>query len=160
MMDPSLERAVANALDVRVVSSRALGGGDINLAFEAKLENGRRIFVKTHPRAPRSMFPAEARGLAWLREARALRVPDVLAVSDEGAAGPCFLALELIEPGRRDAAFDEKAYGFLATLEPRYWRLRPAPEEAVRPILRGMGVRVALPDEVVRLAEEVVQRSD
>jgi fructosamine-3-kinase len=106
-MDPSLARAVAARLGAPIVSSRGVAGGDINMAFEARLEGGRRLFVKTHPSAPRAMFPAEARGLAWLGEARALRIPEVVAVSDAQGDGPCFLVLEYIEPGRRNAAFDE-----------------------------------------------------
>ena len=107
MMDDALTRAVANQLDRSIVSSRPVAGGDINLAFEARLENGERVFVKTNRDAPRAMFPAEARGLAWLGEAHALRVPRVLAVSEPAADGPRFLVLEYIEPGRRDRLFDE-----------------------------------------------------
>jgi fructosamine-3-kinase len=114
-MDPSLERAVGEALGKRVTASRSVAGGDINLAFVATLEGGRRVFVKTHPHAPGTMFPAEARGLAWLREAGALRIPEVLAVSAAGA-GPAFLVLELIEPGPRDRAFDEMLGRGLAAL--------------------------------------------
>jgi fructosamine-3-kinase len=115
-MDPALERAVGEALGRRVVSSSAVAGGDINMAFAATLEGGRRVFVKTHPNAPRTMFPAEARGLAWLREAAALRVPEVLAVSDAARSGPSFLVLELIEPGPRNRGFDETLGRGLAAL--------------------------------------------
>jgi fructosamine-3-kinase len=116
MMNPVLERAVADALGRRVTSSRAVAGGDINQAFAVTLEGGARVFVKTHPSAPRTMFPAEARGLAWLRESATLRVPQVLAVSATEGRGPCFLVLEHVEPGRRDPAFDEKLGRGLAAL--------------------------------------------
>ena len=56
------------------------------------------LFVKTNAREPEGMFAAEARGLAWLAEARALRVPEVI------AHGPGFLALELIVRGRAAGA--------------------------------------------------------
>jgi fructosamine-3-kinase len=115
-MNPILERAVADALGRRVTSSRAVAGGDINQAFAATLEGGTRVFVKTHPSAPRSMFPAEARGLAWLREARALRVPEVLAVSAIEGRGPAFLVLEHIEPGRPVDDFDDELGRGLAAL--------------------------------------------
>ena len=75
----------------------------------AELADGRRVFVKTHPRAPRTMFGAEARGLGWLREAGALRIPEVLAVSDDDAEGPLFLALEYIESRPAASGFDEAA---------------------------------------------------
>jgi fructosamine-3-kinase len=114
-MDPALERAVGDAIGRRVTSSRSVAGGDINMAFGATLEGGRRVFVKTHPSAPHTMFPAEARGLAWLREAGALRVPEVLAVSGPGG-GPTFLVLEYLEPGPRVRDFDEKLGRGLAEL--------------------------------------------
>ena len=116
MMAPVLEREIADKLGRAIVSSRPVAGGDINMAFEATLEGGERVFVKTHPKAPHTMFPAEARGLDWLREPRALRIPEVLAVSDTSSEGPSFLVLEFIEPGRRDQAFDEKLGRGLATL--------------------------------------------
>ena len=111
-----LERAVAGELERAIVSMRPVAGGDINLAFEAKLEGGERVFVKTHPNAPAGMFAAEARGLAWLRESGALRVPEVLAVSKPGVVGPSFLVLEFIEPGRRATAFEETLGRGLATM--------------------------------------------
>ena len=56
------------------------------------------------------MFPAEARGLAWLGQAGALRVPAVL------AAGEGFLALELVRPGTPRPKFDEEVGRGLAAL--------------------------------------------
>ncbi len=111
-----LADAVGSALGSAVTSSRPLGGGDINEAFEVKLADGRVVFVKTNARAPRAMFPAEARGLAWLGEARALRVPEVLAVSREVGDEPPFLALEMIASGRRVSGFDEELGRGLAAL--------------------------------------------
>jgi fructosamine-3-kinase len=106
-MEAALERAISAKLERRVSSLRPISGGDINLAFEATLEGKERVFVKTHPTAPRTMFASEARGLAWLRETRTLRVPEVLAVSSVDTDGPSFLVLEYLEPGTRGSAFDE-----------------------------------------------------
>jgi fructosamine-3-kinase len=115
-MDAELSRAVARELGLSVVSARAASGGDINVAYEVKLEGGDRVFVKTHPAAPPTMFPTEARGLAWLEQARALRIPKVLAVSPPEAEGPRFLVLEYLEPGRHAAGFDETLGRGLARL--------------------------------------------
>jgi len=93
--------AVEAALGSKVESWDAVAGGDINQAHEARLADERVIFVKSNPDAPATMFAAEARGLAWLAEARALRVPAVL------AQGPDFLVLEHIRPGRRAPDHDE-----------------------------------------------------
>jgi fructosamine-3-kinase len=50
------------------------------------------------------MFEAEARGLRWLGEAGAIRLPRVIEVSD---AQPTYLALELLRPAKRRRDFDE-----------------------------------------------------
>jgi protein-ribulosamine 3-kinase len=113
----TLGSALAAALERRfgaaVVRAERLSGGDINDAFAVALGDGRRVFVKTNGDAPAGMFSAEARGLTWLGEARAVRVPEVLGVSDEA---PAFLALELLEPGPRRRDFDEALGRGLAAL--------------------------------------------
>lgn len=87
---------IHDALDRDVVELTPLGGGDVADAFRARLDDGTTVFAKTHPSAPPGFFSTEAAGLTWLREARAIPVPEVLAVSDE----PPLLILEWIEPGR------------------------------------------------------------
>jgi fructosamine-3-kinase len=59
------------------------------------------------------MFAAEARGLQWIEETGAIRVPRVLACSDEH---PAYLALELLDPGPRCEGFDEILGRSLAAL--------------------------------------------
>jgi fructosamine-3-kinase len=106
----NVERAIAEALGSAVTGSRSVSGGDINEASELKLADGRTVFVKTNRDADPEMFPAEARGLAWLAEANVLRVPRVL------AASPAFLVLESIVAGRRQPDFDERLGRGLAAL--------------------------------------------
>lgn len=108
--------AVGDALGSAVVGTRPVSGGDINAAFEVALADGRTVFAKTNATSDRAMFPAEARGLAWLAEPRAIRIPRVLAVSSEAGEGPPFLALERIVPGRKKADFDERLGRALAAL--------------------------------------------
>jgi fructosamine-3-kinase len=115
-MDERSRRAVAQALGAEVSSTRTLSGGDINDAFRVDLADGRRVFVKVNARAPRDMYAAEARGLRWLAEARALRVPRVLACSEPEGEGPAFLALEYLEPAPRASGFDAALGHGLATL--------------------------------------------
>jgi len=112
-MSPELRAVLEQRLGKPVRSAKRLGGGDINDAFEVALGDGTRVFVKTHPNPPSGMFEAEARGLRWLEEADAIRVPRVIAVSDEV---PAFLALELLTPAKRRADFDENLGRSLATL--------------------------------------------
>jgi fructosamine-3-kinase len=109
------EAALGAALGADVLGRRPVSGGDVNEAHLVELADGRVVFAKTNRRAPRGLFAAEARGLRWLAEARALRVPEVLAVSaDEDAEA--FLVLERIAPAPRRPGFDEALGRGLAAL--------------------------------------------
>ena len=112
-MSPELQDALEQQLAAQVLNAKRLGGGDINDAFEVALGTGTRIFVKTHPNPPSGMFWAEARGLHWLEEAGAIRVPRVVAVSDQR---PAYIALELLTPAARRPDFDETLGRSLANL--------------------------------------------
>lgn len=115
-MDAGVRAAVERALGVEIQRSSPLGGGDINDAFRVHLSDGRCAFVKQNLSAPRIMFPREARGLAFIDEAKALRVPEVLAVSKEDDDGPAFLALAYLVSGPRQPGFDEALGRGLAAL--------------------------------------------
>jgi fructosamine-3-kinase len=95
----TLEDAVVRATGRRVASLTRVGGGDINDAYAASLDDGARAFVKTRGDAPEGEFAAEAAALQWLGEPGGLGVPRVLGVLDE-AEPPRLLALEWLEPGR------------------------------------------------------------
>jgi fructosamine-3-kinase len=110
-----LEAALAEALGSPVVRSSGVSGGDINQASQVALADGRELFVKTNPGAPATMFAAEARGLAWLAEAAALRLPAVVAVSSPDDPVH-FLVLELVRRGRPARGFDEALGHGLAAL--------------------------------------------
>jgi len=110
MSTDTILAAVEAALGSAVLSWDAVAGGDINAAHEARLADGRMVFVKSNADTPAGMFAAEARGLHWLGEARALRVPRVL------ASGPNFLVLEHLAPGRKQPDFDETLGRGLAAL--------------------------------------------
>jgi fructosamine-3-kinase len=72
-----------------------LSGGDVARAVRAVTAAGA-VFLKWKPGAPPDLFAKEADGLARLRTAGAIRVPDVLAVGEDTP----FLALEYIAPKR------------------------------------------------------------
>jgi fructosamine-3-kinase len=103
-----LTSAVSAALGSEVTSTARVRGGDINDAFDVTLGDGRRVFVKTNARAEPRMFACEARGLDWLREANAIRVPRVLAASSEAASEneTAFLVLERIASASPARDFD------------------------------------------------------
>jgi fructosamine-3-kinase len=116
-MTPDTQSRIESSLGSRIVKTRSVAGGDINEAARIELSDGRRAFVKTNLSAPRGMFPAEARGLRWLSEAGALRLPEVYAVCREDATGQAaYLVLEWIEPGSPSAGFDENLGRGLAQL--------------------------------------------
>jgi fructosamine-3-kinase len=100
-----LERALGSS----VKGFSRVSGGDINDAYRVSLASGEDVFVKTHPNAPASMFEAEAAGLKWLAEVKALKLPEVIAVGK-------FLALRWLEPGRKSRHFDEQLGHGLASL--------------------------------------------
>jgi fructosamine-3-kinase len=109
-MDAAATDALEQALGSSVTGRRALAGGDINESYAVTLADRRELFVKTNRRTVAGMFAAEARGLAWLAQARAVRVPEVVAADDR------FLALELVRPGRPAPTFDEDLGRQLAEL--------------------------------------------
>lgn len=108
MTAPDLAAAVAAALGSAVRSLRVVHGGDVAEAYQVDLDDGRRVFAKTHRQAPPGFFSTEAAGLRWLAETGTVPVPDVLAWSD-GDPGPPHLVLAWVETAPR--APDEAAFG-------------------------------------------------
>ncbi len=90
-------------------------GGDINQAAQFTLHGGDRVFIKWNTDVGPDFFMAEANGLQTLAEARAIRVPAVLAVG----SGPAFLVTEWIDTGgagMADMDFAERLGQELAAL--------------------------------------------
>jgi fructosamine-3-kinase len=106
----SLAELVTSAAGSAVVRIERLSGGDINDAYAAQLASGAKLFVKTRGEVPAGMYLREAEGLAWLGEAGALRVPHVVAATDD------LLLLEWVGPGARARDFDEQLGRGLAAL--------------------------------------------
>jgi fructosamine-3-kinase len=109
-----LRNEIAEHLGSPVRDTRPLGGGDVARSYRVELADGRTVFAKTHADPPPGFFVTEATGLAWLREAGVVAVPEVLAVSDGSGPdqeGPtALLVLEWIaESGSRSP--DEPALG-------------------------------------------------
>jgi fructosamine-3-kinase len=96
----ALSDRVEAATGAQVVATRPVSGGSIADAYEVDLAGGGRAFLKTHATLAPCAFQEEAQGLAWLREANAVRVPEVLAVGHER---PGFLLLERIDVAGRGA---------------------------------------------------------
>ncbi|HMR05277.1 MAG TPA: fructosamine kinase family protein [Polyangiaceae bacterium] len=115
-MERRTQQAIEAALGASIERARTCAGGDINDAVAAELADGRTVFVKTNAGAEAAMFPAEARGLQFLREANALPIPKVLAVSSGAAGEPSFLVLEYLPPSPAGHGHDERVGRGLAAL--------------------------------------------
>jgi fructosamine-3-kinase len=90
---PALVAVVTARLGRSEPTLTRVRGGDINEAYEARWPGGDRLFIKTRPGLTGDAYRTEADGLRWLAEARALRVPKIVAQSAPGDA-VAFLALE------------------------------------------------------------------
>jgi hypothetical protein len=109
----SLADALAAGLGDTITASRPVSGGSINEAMRVDLASGRRVFVKSRAGAPAAEFAAEAAGLAWLADAIAIAVPEVLAF---GGGEEPWLALEWVAPGALTAEGEEELGRDLAAL--------------------------------------------
>ncbi|WP_347331382.1 fructosamine kinase family protein [Marinimicrobium locisalis] len=84
-----------NELETDIARSERLSGGDICDTTHIVTTDGRDLCIKQQASAPRDFFIAEATGLAALRDAGTLRVPEVYEAREH------FIAMEYIAPARR-----------------------------------------------------------
>jgi fructosamine-3-kinase len=87
-----------------------VSGGSICQASRLTFDSGESVFAKSRAGAPAGFFRAEANGLRWLREAGAVRLPEVIVELPE------LLALEWVEPGRPTPGAAERFGRELAAL--------------------------------------------
>jgi len=81
----------------RIVAVVGVGGGCINNGARLDTDSGEALFLKWNRSAPAGMFAAEADGLRALRAASPLRVPEPVAVGDDGTTS--WLLMEHIVAG-------------------------------------------------------------
>ena len=110
---PGLDDRVTELLGAAPIASATVHGGDVSDARRIDLDDGRTVFAKTHAAPPDGFFSTEAAGLAWLRAAGAVAVPEVLGVTDDP---PAVLVLEWIEEGAPTAATEPALGEALADL--------------------------------------------
>lgn len=99
----ALGRSIAAATGdaFKVASVDAVSGGCIHEALAVSGTRGERFFAKTGDRERAAMFAAEADGLAALRAARALTVPEVVACGEDETRA--WIVLEWLDLGALDA---------------------------------------------------------
>jgi len=107
---PAVARRAEQLLGAAVVSTSPVAGGDISTATKIRLSDGSLVLMKALSPARDDFVAAEARGLRWLEESGAVKVPEVL------AAEPDCLVLRWIEPGRPNAESAEELGRALAGL--------------------------------------------
>ena len=95
--DAGLRLSVESLTGKPVVDTAVVRGGDFAAAFRVDLDDGTRLFAKTHPDPPPGFFTTEAASLAWLRRASAVRIPEVLVASDGTGGTPALLIMEWID---------------------------------------------------------------
>lgn len=98
-MSESWQQAAEANIGQKLRSKQLVGGGDFALSYQAELENGLTVFIKTHNNPPAGFFSTEAEGLRWLYQTNTVAVPEVLSVSDD----PPYLAMQWIAQGRSRA---------------------------------------------------------
>jgi protein-ribulosamine 3-kinase len=98
--------------DIQMSSVAAVGGGSINQCLKFETIDGRACFLKFNNASHSGMFEAERDGLDALRNADAIRVPDVITSgqTDEQA----YLLLEFIEFGGRQISAGKRLGALLA----------------------------------------------
>jgi fructosamine-3-kinase len=155
-----------------------VGGGSVASASRLTLDDGTSVFTKSWPSGdpPEGFFAAEAAGLAWLRSAGAIPVPEVIADL------PNLLAMEWVEPGEPTPSAAEHLGRDLAALHRSGasafgapWRgyIGPLPldntpttgswgawfgERRLLPYLKISADRGALPAADVTLVDQVISR--
>lgn len=103
---------VADLLETDVTGATPLRGGDVAESFAVDLADGRRVFAKTHRHPPPGFFTTEEAGLRWLGDTGTVRVPEVLAASDD----PPWLVLSWIDEGSPVSTTEEELGRELAAL--------------------------------------------
>jgi fructosamine-3-kinase len=114
-VNPALLAIVTTRLGRSEPTLTRVAGGDINEAYEARWPGGDRLFIKTRTGLAGDAYRTEAEGLRWLAEARALRVPKVVAQSAPGDP-IAFLALEHMARTAPALDHDERLGDGLAAL--------------------------------------------
>ena len=96
----SLDAAITTLFGegLRIAGRRPVYGGDINQSYRLSLSDGSNLFMKYNTVKNLSFFTAEAQGLAALRSAGAIGVPNAPAVGTDQAQGVSFLLMEYLEP--------------------------------------------------------------
>ncbi len=117
-MDATLQHEIEEAMaenlgnGVRIVATRAVGGGCVNSCEVIKTDGGETFFVKSNAAVADDFFTREAEGLLAIAATGLLRAPKPIVAGGgprgEDARCPQFLIMEYLESARPCEDFDEK----------------------------------------------------
>ena len=108
----SIEKALSNIYsdNISIEKGVSITGGCINSATLIKTSIGESFFLKYNDASPKGMFQAEAFGLNELSKSDGLKVPAVVAYSDDPKDGIPFILMEYVISGGKGKEFYE-AFG-------------------------------------------------
>lgn len=93
-LDSKVIQKIEKNLNSGIDSASSLSGGCISNAFKILTASGKKYFLKINETAGNDMFVKEAHGLTELKNANAIRTPEVINYDNE------FILLEFIDSGR------------------------------------------------------------
>ena len=98
----SMEAAIKGSFgeDVKIVTTTASAGGDINRAKKLELSNGKTVFVKYNSAANFDFFKTEVSGLDAIADTKTITTPKLYAVGMDKAQRISFLIMEEIRRGQ------------------------------------------------------------
>lgn len=102
-LSPAVKNKCQQMLGTSIFSSHAIPGGDINLAFLLKTASGNFFLKMNQYPSGFSNLQSEVEGLNLLKTSKAIKIPEVIGVDQEGKDS--FLILEFIESGIRTKEF-------------------------------------------------------
>jgi fructosamine-3-kinase len=111
MIPESLQKEIEQILllktgkEAAIKRTSSLSGGSINHAYRLETDEGQFFMKYNRASAYPGMFGQEARGLELLRNAGAVRVPEVIGDSDDGIYS--FIVLEYLDPAGKSTTFWE-----------------------------------------------------
>jgi protein-ribulosamine 3-kinase len=99
--DEVLRRIAMTIGELDLADISDIRGGSINRSYRLSTRGGDRYFLKLNEASALEMFEAERAGLAELKAAAAVRVPDTFACDVSG--GTAFLLMEYLDLGTKSA---------------------------------------------------------
>lgn len=116
-LSPELHDFLMEKFDSRITDHSPIGGGCINEAFRARMENGQSLFIKQNRRSLLDMFEKEAKGLKLLAGAtEELHIPEVHGFVEDETEDKAYLILSFVEEKRPTGEFDDHFGRSLARL--------------------------------------------